>query len=158
MLLVRVRVDGCEQTPDTLRPQVKGSLAVRRGRSVSQNGDVGYVVSRPALGLLVPPDDSFRARIGLAILVARRPVIEDAHVVGPCPPEARIEAEAPGIRLRVSTLREVLAIGENARVDPRTRRRRTVRSKIANFADKITRFEASLRVVAQGVAVDLAQH
>src|ERR1700741_46717 len=93
MLLVRVRVDGREQAPDTLRAQVEGPLAVRRFRSVARDGDVRHIVSRPALRPLVPPDDGFRARIGLAVPVARRPVVEDAHVVGPGPPEARKEAE-----------------------------------------------------------------
>lgn len=66
MLLVRVRVDGCEQAPDALRPQVEGTLAVRRVRSVSQEWDVRHVVSRPAFCFLVSPDDGFRPRIWLA--------------------------------------------------------------------------------------------
>src|ERR1700746_2707545 len=55
MLLVRVRVHGREQAPDALRAQMEGPLAVRRGRSVGQEGDIWYVVSRPSLSLLVPP-------------------------------------------------------------------------------------------------------
>src|SRR6202008_4088385 len=132
-LLIRVRIDGREQAPDALGAQVEGSLAVRRGRSVSQDRDIRYVVSRPALSLLVPPNDGLRARIRLTVPVARRPVVEDAHVVGPSPPEARIEAEASRIRLRVAALREVLAVGEDARVDPRAGRGGTVGSQIADL-------------------------
>src|SRR6185295_19374281 len=115
------------------------------------------VVPRPALRLLVPPDDGFRARIGLAVPVARRAVVEDAHVVGPSPPEARIQAEAARIRCPVATLREVLAVAEDARVDPGAGRRGTVGPKIADLADEIARLEAGLRVIAHGVSVDLAE-
>src|SRR4030095_12109753 len=75
----------------------------------------------------------------------------------PISPEPRIEAEASGIRLRVPALREVLAVGEDARVDPGAGRRRTVGTKIADLADEIARLEAGLRIVAHGVPVDLAQ-
>ena len=57
MLLVGILVDGREETPDALGAQVEGALAVRRVRAVGQDGDVGHVVARPALLLLVPPDD-----------------------------------------------------------------------------------------------------
>src|SRR4029077_12676243 len=157
MLLVRVRVDGREEAPDTFRTQVECSLAIRRIRSVGRDGYVRQIVSRPALGFLVPPDDGLRARIGLAVPIARRSVVENAHVVRPGPPEARIEAETSRIRLRVATLREVLAVREDARIDPRAGRRGTIRPKIADLADEIARLEAGLRVVAQGVPVDLAQ-
>src|SRR6516165_11208953 len=93
MLLVRVRVDGGEQAPNALRAQVEGPLAVRGGRSVSQDRDVRYVVSRPAFCAFVPPDNGFQARIGLAVPVTRRPVVENAHVVGPGPPETGIETK-----------------------------------------------------------------
>src|SRR5580698_9457414 len=119
VLLVGVRVYRREEPPDAFRTLVKGPLAVRSARSVGEDGDVWYVVSRPALRLLVPPDNWFRARVGLASPVAGGSVIEDAHIVGPGPTEPRIETQASRIRLRVAALREVLAVGEDARVDPR---------------------------------------
>ena len=124
----------------------------------STTGTSGHVVSRPALGLLVPPDDGLGARIGLPVPVAGGAVVEDAHVVGPGPPEARVEAEPSRIGLRVAALREVLAVGEDARVDPGAGRRRAVGLQIADLADQIALLEPGLRVVAQRVAVDLAQH
>src|SRR4029453_16864224 len=93
----------------------------------------------------------------VAVPVARRAIVEDAHVVGPGPPEARVEAESSRIRCRVAALREVLAVGEDARVDPGARRRGTGGTKIADLANEIALLEAGLRVVAHGVAVDLLQ-
>ena len=49
MLLVRIRVDGREETPDAFRAEVERALAVRRGRvRRSATGTSGHVVSRPA--------------------------------------------------------------------------------------------------------------
>src|SRR4029453_6635852 len=93
----------------------------------------------------------------VAVPVARRAIVEDAHVVGPGPPEARVEAESSRIRCRVAALREVLAVGEDTRVEPGARRRGTVGTKIADLANEIALLEAGLRVVAHGVAVDLLQ-
>src|SRR4029077_14600717 len=148
MLLVRVRVDGREEAPDTFRTQVECSLAIWRIRSVGRDRDVRQIVSRPTLGFLVPPDEGLRTRIWLAVPIARSSVVENAHVVRPGPPEIRIEAETSRIRLRVATLRQVLAVSKDARVDPRAGRRGTVGPKIADLADEIARLEAGLRVVA----------
>src|SRR5436305_3623788 len=118
MLFVRVRVDGGKQAPDALCAQVECALAIWRGGSIGRNGDIRQVVSRPALRLLVPPHDWFRTRIRFAVPVARRSVVEDSHVVWPGPPEPWIQAQTSGIGFRIATLREVLALREDARVDP----------------------------------------
>src|SRR5580704_17234052 len=157
MLLVRVRVDGREEASDALRTQMEGSLAVRRGGSVGRDRDVRHVVSRPALRLLVPPNNGFRAGIGLAVLVARCSVVKDAYVVRPGPPEAGIQTETSRIRSRVATLRKILAIRKHARVDPCARRGGTICPEIADLANKITGLKAGLRIIAQGVPVDLPQ-
>src|ERR1700739_3754921 len=110
MLLVRVRVDRREEAPDTFRTQVECSQAIRRSRSIGQDRYVRHIVTRPAFGFLVPPDNGLRARIWFAVSIARRSVIQNAHVVRPGPAEAGIEAETSRIRLRVATLREVLPV------------------------------------------------
>src|SRR6185436_480312 len=116
-----VLIDGREEAPDSLGTQVERPLPGRCRRSGGRYGNIRHVVPGPALRLLVPPDNRFRIRIRFTVFVARRAVIEDAHVVRPGPPETGIKAEAPRIRFRVAALRQVLPSCEHARVDPSAR-------------------------------------
>src|SRR5207249_1673891 len=142
VLRVRVLVDRREEASHTLRTQVECSLAVRRIRSVGQDRDVRHVVSRPALCCLVPPDDGLRARIWFAVSIARRSVVENAHVVRPGPCEVGIEAETSGIRLRVPAFGEVYPAAENPSVDPGPGRGRAVGLQVGYSLDQIANLKA----------------
>src|SRR5207249_5555707 len=149
VLRVRVLVDRREEASHTLRTQVECSLAVRRIRSVGQDRDVRHVVSRPALCCLVPPDDGLRARIWFAVSIARRSVVENAHVVRPGPCEVGIEAETSGIRLRVPAFGEVYPAAENPSVDPGPGRGRAVGLQVGYSLDQIAGLQVGARNVMQ---------
>src|SRR6478736_1416802 len=136
---------------------MKRALAVRRIGTVGGFRNIRHVVTGPLLFLLVPPDDRFHARIRLAVLVARRAVIEDPHVVRPGPPESRIEAEASGIRARITALRHVLSARKYSGVNPATGCSGAVRFQVGDPADEIALLEPAFRIVAQREAIDLLQ-
>src|SRR5262249_36596686 len=83
-----------EKSPNALRIHVERTLSVRCVGAVRKRRDVRDVISGPPLRCLVPPHDRLRAWIRLAMPVARSTVVENPHIVWPCPRESRVNAKS----------------------------------------------------------------
>src|SRR5581483_9863364 len=96
--------------------------------------EVGRILPRPLLLFLIPPDEFLALAPRLAVGTCRRPVVEDANIVGP--------GESPTVTeqgFRFALVGFVLArVGEYSGVNPATAGGRTVVAKLLVVLQKFS--------------------